>query len=354
MVKRAVIIRRHDHRIGAIVQTFALDDRNLIKGVTVARYAPRTIFILVTVVSIYRPVLNLFFFVCASALVNPHANGAGLSAGHADQVEASAAEGELCRRPYNVIRRSHFQRYLHCRAKTVLAAILVCLIIPIDIVGINGGQAELAGSVFSLRGFSRRPFLRPPHRSFVVLRAVLRAVRERHKAVLIVDGRCGDDRHGAVIVSIVRRAAVGHRIGELICIGHLHRIRLRRIPNNAFLRRLHVGDYLRLAVHSGMFRGRKCGCSISRSTAIRLYRADILQRTLAVEHIVLQNVNVHRQAIVDDDRIRHTLHFIFDREPNDSVRIVVAVITSGAGCGRLAAIFGDIGGSRRYTIATGH
>ena len=198
-------------------------------------------------------------------------------------------------------------------AQRIGVAIRIGRVIAIDIVGVVSGKAELTGAILLLGnavlGLSNR---------------LPRAIKF-YKAVLVVDVGSRNYGYGSVIITWILTAGILHSIGEFVHTVHLHIG--RRVAHYAVFRHGRIRQYCCLTVLTHkLVRCKRC-IGVTGYSSVRFFCTDIHQYTLVIEHIVAHDMDIHRQAIVNDDRIRNSLNGIRHSEPDDRMGVVVTVCT---------------------------
>ena len=288
----------------AVGQALCLDHGNLIQGVLlIGSGDPLAVSVLgVAVVGIDHHVLHR-----VTALVHDlHSQSAGGVAGHGDDVETGAVEGELCG---GVLTGGYVDH--GGGAQGVLAHGGVSCIVAIVVVGVDGirdlaltGTILLLGCVGSGTDGDPTLVLRIGSRSGTIVVFLLYGVGvglQLHELILVVDGGCGDHGDGGVHVDglqdVILVVACLGLIVEHGGIGKLHAVVLVQGESDGG-QALHGGSAHQLVVHIHI-RGLCLGCAV-----LAAVHGDTLgsvctdAHNLALQSIVGGNVDDHIQTVV--------------------------------------------------------
>ena len=259
----------------------------------------------ITVVGIHNQIL-------IAGACNLYRNGASSVAGQGYDIETGTVELEGCNTAStggDIDPSRGTQR--------ILAHFSIGTVITIDVVCINITQAVFAGTVLTLSLISGRSDRGPTaisNYSRPSLVGILNLVAQIHKAVLVINSRCGND--GDLTVVILVNVLVGNTVagGIAECLNAVH---CHGIGGVANLVAIHRGNAESTVVGSCKAAEK---CVISNGFSIC---TDADQCAKSTEHIVAQNGNVHRQAVVDDHGIRHRTDDPLHRKVNGGVSVVV-------------------------------
>ena len=259
-------------------------------------------------------------------------NSTGLVAGKADDIEAGAIEAEACSTAdIDLFTIDHLltNRHLPGCTQRVCGHIGISTVIAIDVIGVQSFLAELAGAVFrldSILGFTNLPLDSCIRNDFTVS-IISNSISQ--EGILVVDRGCRNDCHGGVVITLsTHQTGVVDRIDKGFFLVNTH-LGLR-ITDLCVLVALFLDNlgFTEFAIYRGSVNVRFLICiqilqvlpQLSGGIFERRGKTHILQRTVITnQNIVAHDIDFHRQTVVDNHSVRHTLNTSSNRKPYSGI-----------------------------------
>ena len=335
--------------IGVIGKSINLNDRHLPDGICGIRiYSPAILLVICVAIVVIHSLL--FRNDASGTILYSDHDGAGITVGQGDDIKACAGEGEACFRRIAIGTCCGIHCNLMRRAQAVCGKVPIVAVVAVEVIRVNLAQAGAAGAVLILHRSLLLFSVYGPYTGCITLGSV-RRIFEGDEAILIVNGGCRDHGYGSVIIATILTAGVVYSIGELVHALHLHIG--RGVTYHTLFGHGRIRDYRCLAVLAGKLGGCKRRICIAVYSSVCLFCTHILKFTLVIEHIVLQHMDIHRQTVVDDNRIGNGLDGIGHSEPDHRMSIIITSILCAQFCGRIAAVLCDIGSCRILALCDG-
>ena len=303
---------------------------------------------------------NLILDLCSKCtvlcnLIHLNHNGARSCIGHADDIEAGTRKGKACLCSIIII-----DSCPHGRTQRIGGHFLIRRVIAVDVVGI--GQRISAGTVLLLNSVCRRAHRRPDRScrilnncpiAFPGLAALLLLPGQiviLKEAILVVDGSCGDNGDGVVVVAVLVSVCIYagvfviDRIGELLVGLHLHTVAgIGRIANLTG-----VGINLCAAISAvvGVAESGQHGFTCSGVFQTIRVCTNTCQLAVFTKHVICQNGDIHGHTVVNDHRVGVSTYAPYNSKPDNRMGVVVAhgIVCQSIGVSRsiIRLVLGDI------------
>ena len=307
--------------IGAISKSFNLNDRYLpdcIRRILI--HNPSIILVIcVAVVIIYRP---FFSHISGSLIFYRNGYCSRVVVCQRDDIKTCSGKGKACFRCIGFGTCRGIHGYLVCGSHTELGKTCIVAVIAVNIIRINVTEAGVTWTILILNCSFLFGSVYGPSAGGITLRNVLRIIIG-YEAILIVDGGCRNHGNRTVIITCILTASIVHSVGELIHTVHLHIC--RSVTYHTVFGYGRIQHYFCLSVRSCKLSSCKCCVCITVCSTICFFCTDIFQFAFIIEHIVLQYMDIYRQTVIDDYRIRNCFHGICHCKPYYGMCIIITV-----------------------------